>query len=106
MNIYNKLALILLGAAGIIASQRPTTALPSSIKWSRAVFVISGILAVLGIFNQTNTLNGYWPLFGANVWSSAIFSLLGAYFGFALTSKASAEIQPLIRDGKRTRHIA
>jgi hypothetical protein len=106
MNIFNKVALIAFGAAGIFASQLPTTALPASVKWARAVFVVMGIAAVLGLFRQTDTLSGYWPLFGAEVWSHGIFAILGAYFGFALTHKANAEIQPLIRDGKRSRHVA
>ncbi|MGE3261669.1 MAG: DUF4383 domain-containing protein [Bacteriovoracia bacterium] len=106
MNIINKVVLILFGVAGIIASQRPTTALPASVKWSRTVFVVMGIGAILGLFPQTDTVYGYWPLFGAEVWAHGIFALLGAYFGFALTHKASAEIAPLVSEGKRSRHIA
>lgn len=106
MNIINKVVLIAFGLAGIIASQRPTTALPASITWSRAVFVVMGIGAILGLFPQTDTVYGYWPLFGAEVWVHGIFSLLGAYFGFALTSKANAEIQPLLKDRHNTRRSA
>ncbi|MGZ3694559.1 MAG: DUF4383 domain-containing protein [Bdellovibrionota bacterium] len=106
MNIYNKLALIVFGATGIIASQMPTTALPASVKWARAVFVVMGIAAILGLFQRTDTLNGYWPLFGAEVWTHGIFAVLGAYFGFALTHKATSEIKPLIEAGKRSRRVA
>jgi hypothetical protein len=106
MNILNKLALILFGAAGILVSQLPTTSLPASVKWSRWVFAVMGIAAVLGFFPQTNTLGGYWPLFGSEIWVHGIFALLGAYFGFALPHKAASEVEPLIREGKRSRHIA
>lgn len=106
MNIFNKVALIVFGAAGIIVSQLATTALPASVKWSRWVFGVMGVAAVLGLFPQTETLYGYWPLFGAEVWTHGVFAVLGAYFGFALTHKASAEVEPLIKEGKRTRHIA
>lgn len=101
MNIFNKVALLIFGIAGILASRRPTTSLPASISWSRWVFVAMGALAILGLIPQTNTLYGYWPLFGAEVWSHAIFAVLGAYFGFALPSKAHAENEWLKKDGRR-----
>lgn len=87
MNILNKIALILFGVAGIWAARVPGKNLPMSIFYSRAVFVVMGVLTLLGIFPATNTLFGYWPLFGNEVWMHGIFSLLGAYYGFALTSK-------------------
>jgi hypothetical protein len=46
-----------------------------------------GIAAILGIFSETNTLGGYWPLFGADAWLHAVFAVAGGYYGFALTSK-------------------
>jgi len=91
MNILNKIALIIFGIAGIAAANAPTTNLPKSILWSRAVFVIMGAAAILGAIPQTSTLNGYWPLFNAEVWTHGLFALLGAYFGFALTTAASRE---------------
>jgi hypothetical protein len=87
MNILNKVLLMILGVAGIAASMAPATALPKSILWSRVVFVVSAVLAVLGLFVQTNTLNGYMPLYSWNVLSSAVFAVLGAYYGFALTAR-------------------
>lgn len=91
MNIFNKVAAIVLGAAGVWAAQAKGRSLPMSIHYSRAMFALAGILAVLGLFPATNTLFGYWPLFGNNVWSSALFSVLGAFFGFALTAKVPAD---------------
>jgi len=89
MNIYNKLALILFGAAGIFSAYRPTTSLPASIKWARWVFGVMGVAAILGLFTGTNTLYGYWPLFGAEVWLHGVAAVLGAYFGFVLPSRAA-----------------
>lgn len=106
MNIFNKVALILFGLAGIGATRAPTTSLPKSITWSRWVFFVMAPLAVLGLFPQTNTLNGYWPLFGAEVWAHGIFAILGAYFGFALTSKAHQQVAPLKKDSKDRIHAA
>lgn len=88
MNIFNKLALIVFGLAGIAVSYSPARALPLSIKWSQAVMVVMGVAAVLGLIPRTNTLFGYWPLFGGEVLVHGIFAALGAYFGYALPVKA------------------
>lgn len=91
MNVINKVALIVMGVWGIWAAMSTGRSLPRSIFFSRAAFVISAVLAVLGLIPQTNTLFGYWPLFGNNVLSSAVIAVVGAYFGFALTSKVPAD---------------
>ncbi len=87
MNVVNKVALIVVGLAGIFAASREAVALPRSITWARVVAVLMAVTAVLGLIPSTSTFFGYWPLYGYNVASSAAFALLGAYFGFALTSK-------------------
>lgn len=87
MNVFNKIALIAFGIAGIVASRMKGTELPSSIRYSRIVFFAFGLLAILGLIPQTNTLFGYWPLFGGEVVAHAAFALVGAYYGYALSSK-------------------
>jgi hypothetical protein len=87
MNIVNKIVLIVFGLFGIGASMAPATALPKSILWSRVVFFAMGLLAILGLFPQTDTLFGYWPLYSWNIAATAVFSILGAYFGYALSSR-------------------
>lgn len=87
MNVYNKLLLIVLGIAGIWAANAKARELPSSIFWAQSVLVIMGVLTLLGLFDQTNTFGGYWPLFGANAVLHGFFAVLGAYYGFALSSK-------------------
>jgi len=87
MNIINKIALIGFGIGGIWAATRPTTSLPASINYSRLLFVSMGALAILGLIPATQSLFGYMPLWGHNVWIYAAASILGAYFGFALSSK-------------------
>jgi hypothetical protein len=96
MNILNKLALIVFGIGGIFAASAPTTNLPKSILWSRLVFFVMGVAAILGAIPQTNTLNGYWPLFNAEVWAHGIFAVLGAYFGFVLSSAAKTKLDQKI----------
>ena len=88
MNILNKAALIILGVLGVLAASRESIRLPMSIQYSRLVFYVLAALAILGLFPQTNTLFGYWPLFGNEVWFHAVVAVVGAYFGFALTNKA------------------
>ena len=97
MNIVNKLLLIVLGCWGIAASQAPGTSLPRSIVWSRWVFGISGVLAVLGLLPNTNTMFGYWPLFSWNVATSGVISLVAAYFGYRLTAKVPHDSDAPVR---------
>ena len=93
MNILSKLTLIAFGIAGISVSQLKGNALPRSISFSRAVFFVMGAAAILGALPQTSTLFGYWPLFGGEILAHAVFAVLGAYFGFALSYKVHKEIQ-------------
>lgn len=97
MNIFNKVALLVIGAAGIASALAKFTALPASIRWSRAVMMVMGVLTILGLFPQTNTLGGYWPLFGGEILAHGVFALLGGYFGYALSSKVR-DSGPAVRD--------
>lgn len=101
MNILTKLAFMAFGIWGILASQARNTSLPASVNFSRWVMLAFGALAILGIAPQTNTLNGYWPLFGAHIGVSAILAVFGAYFGFALPRKAAIENEKLKRGNIR-----
>jgi hypothetical protein len=89
MNVFNKVVHIGFGIWGILAASSRNTALPNSVWFSRAVFFVMGAFAILGMFNATNTLGGYYPLFGGEVWAHGIFAILGAYFGFTLSSRAA-----------------
>lgn len=99
MNIFNKALLILMGAAGIACSN--TTEIhknvSASVGWSRAVLYLMALLAVLGIFSKTNTLGGYMPLYGNEIWFHAIFAVLGGYFGYVVHAERS-------RSGHTTLH--
>ncbi|RYZ99415.1 MAG: DUF4383 domain-containing protein [Proteobacteria bacterium] len=102
MNVLNKVALLAFGAWGIIASQNKTRSLPASTNWASWVFLSMGVLAILGAIPQTNTLYGNWPLFGNEVWSHTVFSLLGGYFGLMLRRKAHAN-NAWLRDERDSR---
>lgn len=82
MNIFNKAALIIFGIAGMWAYFNPENNLYYSTLYAKVVFWVMGALAVLGLFPQTNTLFGYWPLFGFEIIAHGIFALAGAYYGY------------------------
>jgi hypothetical protein len=88
MNFVNKVFLIVLGIAGIMAFSARFTNLPKSISFSRWTFFLMALLSVLGMIPETNTLFGYMPLYGNQVWMNGIFALLGLYFGYAFTMRA------------------
>jgi hypothetical protein len=90
MNIFNKLMLIVFGIAGITAATSKFRSLPASIYFSRVTLYVFGLAAILGLFSATDTLGGYWPLFGGEVWAHAIFAIIGGYFGYALTARVPA----------------
>jgi len=90
MNIFNKLTLIVFGIAGVTAATSAYTSLPASIYFARVTLFVFGAAAILGLFAATDTLGGYWPLFGGEVWLHGIFAVLGGYFGYALTARVPA----------------
>ena len=85
MNVLNKIALLAFGIAGVVAASAATET--PAINYSRVVAIVMGALAVLGLFPQTNTLFGYWPLFGGEVLAHGVFAVLGAYFGYVVPSR-------------------
>lgn len=80
MNIVNKIVFAFVGVAGILIYK--VNDLYAWIHYSRFVFFYLGLLAILGLSSGTNTLGGYYPLFGNTVVLNALFALAGGYFGF------------------------
>ena len=91
LNLMSKVALILFGITGLYASRNLGRELPSSIAYSRAVFILMGALSIMGLIPSTNTFFGYMPLYGANSAFFGVISLMGAYFGYALSSQVPAD---------------
>lgn len=81
MNIFNKLAFIFLGLAGLAVSGKERSNKPA-IKYARWVFWIMCAFTLFGLFRQTNTLFGYWPLFGGEVLFHAVIAMFAGYFGY------------------------
>lgn len=89
LNIVNKAILIGFGLWGVAAASDPVLSLPRSISFSRWVFMLSALFAVLGLFPQTNTLFGYVPLFGAGIWLHAVMALAGGIFGYSAVKRTA-----------------
>jgi hypothetical protein len=85
MNIFNKVALILVGLAGIMASRSDDVI--SSVKYSRFVCIAMGALAIMGFIPSLNTLFGYWPLFRGEIVAHAVFAVFGGYFGYVVPAR-------------------
>jgi hypothetical protein len=98
LNVMNKGALISVGIFGILAATAKFNALPRSINYARATSLLMAAMAVLGLIPQTNTLFGYWPLFGTyNVAASSLFAVISGAYGYYLTSKVR-DSGPAVRD--------
>ncbi len=81
MNILNKLTLLAFGIAGIWVSQ-PRYSIETNDRFAKTLFAVMAVAALLGIYRPMNTLLGYWPLFGADIWLHTVFAGLGAFFGY------------------------
>ncbi|MBC7397945.1 MAG: DUF4383 domain-containing protein [Bdellovibrionales bacterium] len=90
LNIMNKLALIGFGLAGIAANTKNNPY--ASVQYSRVLSVAMGLLAVLGLIPASQTLGGYWPLFGADIAVHAIIAGIAGYFGFVKKQARVADV--------------
>jgi len=86
-NIMNKAALVIFGLLGVWCSMDSAVNLPRSLWYSRLVFAVMAVLMVLGLIPSTNTLFGYWPLFGADAAFHAVVGVIAGFYGFALSSR-------------------
>jgi hypothetical protein len=82
MNVVNKLTLVAFGIAGIMCARAPTHSIVKSINYSRVVFIAMGVLAIMGMFQATNSFFDLAPLWGNQIWFYGIFALCGGYCGY------------------------
>ncbi len=85
MNIFNKVALIAFGCAGVICAR--TESPLAAVRYARTVALVMGVLAIFGFIPGLNTLYGYWPLFGGEILAHGAFAICGAYFGYAVPAR-------------------
>ena len=85
VNILHSLVHIAVGIAGIAASNQSAR----STGYARAVAILFGALAVLGLLPVTNTLFGLMPLQGGDVWLHGVTAVAAAYFGWREPARAA-----------------
>jgi hypothetical protein len=69
------------GLLGIFAS----IALDSSRLYSGALALFYGLLTILGLIPTTQSMLGFVPIFGNDIWLHAVTAAIAAYFGFIAT---------------------
>jgi hypothetical protein len=79
VNVLHSGVHVLFGLMGIAMSRRWDLAR----TYCRIVAVSYALLAVLGLIPQLNTVFGFIPIHGHDVWLHALIALAAAYFGFA-----------------------
>lgn len=78
VNIVHSLIHLAVGIWGIYAYR----SFVNSRTYARALAIIFGVLAVMGLIPLLSTTFGLAPLFGHDVWLHAITALVAAYFGW------------------------
>jgi hypothetical protein len=78
VNVVHSAVHVAVGAWGVAAGRGITSA-----KWyARALAVIFGLLALIGLIPQLNTFVGLLPVHGHDVWLHAGTAALAGYFGW------------------------
>ncbi len=93
VNILHTALNLAIGAWGISAARGGANPL----TFSRLVAMLFGALAVLGMMPGLNTLFGWMPLHGHDVWLHAATAVLAAYFGWR-TEGLRSERRGVIHD--------
>src|SRR5688572_12342527 len=81
VNILHSLVHVLFGIMGVAMSRTTDAAR----LYARIVAISYGLLTVLGLIPALNTLFGFIPIHGHDVWLHALLAIVAAYFGFAST---------------------
>jgi hypothetical protein len=78
VNVLHSVVHVAIGAWGILASR----SVAGSRLYGRALFIIYGLLAIMGLIPGTHTTFGLIPIYGHDVWLHALSALIAGYFGF------------------------
>jgi hypothetical protein len=84
VNLLHSLAHVGIGAWGILAwrADHDHRGLGNPRTYARALAIVYGALALLGLMPGVNTLFGLLPLHGHDVWLHAGTAAIAAYFGW------------------------
>jgi uncharacterized membrane protein len=78
LNLWHNIIHLIVGTLGIIAYRRWEDAR----LFAQGLTIFYALLAVLGLIPHTQTMFGYVPIFGNNVWLHGLTALVAAYFGY------------------------
>ena len=67
-----------IGLWGLVAARTSQ----GSVSFSRALTILYGTLAVMGLIPTLDTMFGLAPLFGHDIWLHAMTALAAAYYGY------------------------
>lgn len=93
VNLLHNLFHILIGLFGIVGS----ISYLGARLYARALAIIYGALAILGLLPFTNTLYGLLPLHGNDIWLHALTALSAGYFGWIAEVADSDQVDVLER---------
>ncbi len=78
-NILHNIVHLIVGAWGIASYKTYNNAR----GYSQAMTILYAVIAIAGLIPGLNTMFGYMPIYGNNVWLNGLVAMLSAYFGFA-----------------------
>ncbi len=79
VNVLHSLVHLAIGIWGVIAWRT----FGAARTFAASLAIIFGVLTILGLIPQLNTLFGIVPLFSHDIWLHALTAVIAAYFGFA-----------------------
>ena len=85
INAVHNAVHVLFGLWGLLASRSAAGA----VTYARGVAIIYALLTVAGFVPNLNTLFGYAPLYGNDIWLHALLALVAGYFGWAHRQSAT-----------------
>ncbi|HYO07593.1 MAG TPA: DUF4383 domain-containing protein [Tepidisphaeraceae bacterium] len=100
VNTMHNLVHLAFGAWGVIAYRR----WDASRTYARATAIIYGLLAIMGLIPNFNTMFGMVPLHGHDVWLHAAIAAAAAYFGFATSRDPAHASHGAVTDTGATHH--
>ncbi|MBC7878501.1 MAG: DUF4383 domain-containing protein [Anaerolineales bacterium] len=78
INILHNIFHFTVGVLGLLAYKQYST----SRLFAQGLAVTLGILTVMGLFPMYNTMFGWFPLYGHDIWLHGLEAVIGAYLGF------------------------
>jgi hypothetical protein len=87
INLLHNIVHLAIGAWGIAAYR----SLNGSVAFARALAILYGLLAIMGLIPGLNTTFGLIPIFGHDVWLHAGTALIAAYFGWMAHNRSAVE---------------